>query len=769
MFSQRVVIVAVVAVVSLPAHSGVHQAPTGAAETAVGPMSYASEGAASCTHPLFANPRYAAGDGPSSAAIGDLDGVNGPDLAVANPSSDAVSVLLNQGDGTFAAPEAYAAGYHPSSVAIGDLDGVNGPDLAVAYQGPITGTEGYVSVLLNQGDGTFAAAVAYVTGYGPESVAIGDLDGANGPDLAVAYWDDDQLGGGVSVLLNQGDGTFSAAVANWSVGMWPYSVAVGDLDGVNGPDLAVAHRGLEDFASGDVSVLLNQGDGTFAGPEAYDAGYHPSSVAIGDLDGVNGPDLAVAYRDHWQNPGGGRVSVLLNQGDGTFGGGGAYAAANEPFSVAVEDLDGVNGPDLAVANVASDDVSVLLNQGDGTFAVPVAYAAGNEPEAVAIGDLDGVNGADLTVANWWSDDVLVLLNQGDGTFAPAVAYAAGNGPEAVAIGDLDGVNGPDLAVANVASSDNVSVLLNQGDGTFAPAVAYTAGWYPLSVAVGDLDGVNGPDLAVANRHSDDVSVLLNQGEGTFGAAVAYAAGNEPEAVAIGDLDGGNGPDLAVAGSGVLVLLNQGDGTFAPAVAYDAGRVLSVAVGDLDGVNGPDLAMAYEGHFPDWDGGVSVLLNQGDGTFAAAIAYRPGEHLTSVAIGDLDGVNGSDLAVANASSDAVSVLLNQGDGTFAAAVAYAAGNGPVSVAIGDLDGANGPDLAVANRYSDDVAVLLNLCASEPCPWDLNGNGFVWIFDLLLLLFSWGPCDGDCPADFDGDGFVGILDFLDQIWHFGPCPD
>ena len=26
----------------------------------------------------------------------------------------------------------------------------------------------------------------------------------------------------------------------------------------------------------------------------------------------------------------------------------------------------------------------------------------------------------------------------------------------------------------------------------------------------------------------------------------------------------------------------------------------------------------------------------------------------------------------------------------------------------------------------------------CPWDLNGNGFVWIFDLVLLLLSWGPC-------------------------------
>ncbi|MHC4588076.1 MAG: right-handed parallel beta-helix repeat-containing protein [Planctomycetota bacterium] len=56
---------------------------------------------------------------------------------------------------------------------------------------------------------------------------------------------------------------------------------------------------------------------------------------------------------------------------------------------------------------------------------------------------------------------------------------------------------------------------------------------------------------------------------------------------------------------------------------------------------------------------------------------------------------------------------------------------------------------------------------PCPWDLNGNGHVWIVDLLLLLMSWGPCD-DCPADFDGNGSVGVMDLLDLLCHWGPCP-
>ncbi len=191
--------------------------------------------------------------------------------------------------------------------------------------------------------------------------------------------------------------------------------------------------------------------------------------------------------------------------------------------------------------------------------------------------------------------------------------------------------------------------------------------------------------------------------------------------------------------------------------------ISVAIGDLDGVNGPDLAVAKA----LFCGDVSVLLNQGDGTFAAAVAYDVGGVPRSVAIADLDGVNGPDLAVANAADDDVSVLLNQGDGTFAAAVAYAAGDFPRSVAIGDLDGVNGPDLAVANRFSNDVWVLLNLCTTQVCPWDLDGDGGVEMADLQMLIVQWRTNPGG-PPDFDGDGEVAVPDLLQMLARWGPCP-
>ncbi len=76
---------------------------------------------------------------------------------------------------------------------------------------------------------------------------------------------------------------------------------------------------------------------------------------------------------------------------------------------------------------------------------------------------------------------------------------------------------------------------------------------------------------------------------------------------------------------------------------------------------------------------------GDGPLFPGAEYAAGSYPTSVAIGDLDGDQVADLAVANLNSDDVSVLLGVGDGTFAAAVHYPAGDGPYFVAIGALDG------------------------------------------------------------------------------------
>ena len=235
---------------------------------------------------------------------------------------------------------------------------------------------------------------------------------------------------------------------------------------------------------------------------------------------------------------------------------------------------------------------------------------------------------------------------------------------------------------------------------------YLASWVSDCNANGipDFDEITGGSTADCNDNGVPDECDLAGGI-SFETPVSYATGVGPYSVAMGDLDDNDHVDLAVAnlsGDSLSVLLNQTDGTFAAAVSYAVGdRPHSVAIGDLDQNSYEDLAVANL--FTD---DVSVLLNHGDGTFAAAVSYAVGDSPHSVAIGDLDRDGHEDLAVGSFNSEDVTVLLNHGDGTFAAGLSYAAGGGPYSVAIGDLDHDGYGDVAVANYVTDDVSVLLN---------------------------------------------------------------
>ncbi len=350
----------------------------------------------SCATSFAAAVNYGVGSSPFSVATGDVNGDGQPDLAVANFSSNNVSVLLGNTNGTFAAAVNYAVGVQPYAVTIGDLNGDGRLDLAVANNG-----SNNVSVRLGNGDGTFAAAVNYNSGGGPTSVAIGDVNGDGRPDLAVANSNVNN----VSVLLGIGSpssGTFAAAV-NYGVGSGPISVAIGDVNGDGRLDFAVANQ-----LSNNVSVRLGNGNGTFAATVNYAVGTQPTSVAIGDVNGDGRPDLAVA------NFTTANVSVLLGNGppnSGTFAAAINYAAGAGPRSVSIGDVNGDSRPDLAVVNQNSFNVSVLPGNGNGTFAAAVNYAAGGTPASVDISDVSGDSKPDLVVAKQ-SGNVSVLVNNG---------------------------------------------------------------------------------------------------------------------------------------------------------------------------------------------------------------------------------------------------------------------------------------------------------------------------------------------------------------------
>ena len=321
-------------------------------------------------------------------------------------------------------------------------------------------------------------------------------------------------------------------------GMYPYSLAVADFNGDGIPDVAVANSN-----SNNLTILLGNGDGTFtATASSPQTGGSPFFVTVGDFNRDGKVDLAVA------NVNTNSVTILLGNGDGTFT---ATASSpqtgNGPESIAVGDFNGDGIQDLAVSNASSNTVTILLGNGDGSF-TPTALTpqTGNDPKTIVTGDFNGDGIADLAVTNYWGNTVTILLGNGDGTFAQTSSPSTGSYPSSLAIGDFNGDGIRDLAVTNGAS-DTVTVLLGNGDGTFtASASQPQTGTEPLSITVGDFNGDGKQDLAIANEYSSSVTILLGNGDGTFTAGGNPSTGIDPASIAAGDFNGDGIPDLVAA-------------------------------------------------------------------------------------------------------------------------------------------------------------------------------------------------------------------------------
>jgi len=713
---------------------------------------------------------YSTGGFAAAVAVADVNKDGKLDLVVANSFSNTVGVLLGNGDGTFQAVQTFGSGGSSAvSIAVADVNRDGNPDILVANGcfSDFDCSTGAAAVLLGNGDGTFQTATPYASGGfgGSTSIAVADVNADGKPDLLVSnFCASGSSGNGctnnagsVGVLLGNGDGTFQPAVTYASGGMLAEWLTVADVNGDGKPDLLVANNcaslSSPVCTGGGVGVLLGNGDGTFQsaltqalnGPFAF-------SIAVSDVNGDGKPDLVVSSRG---------IQILLGHGDGTFQAPKSYSATGyNTFSVAVTDISGDGVPDVVAVNNCAGPVcdsdsqfQVFLGEGHGQFRAAPAYdTRAFVTSAVISADVNGDGKADLLMANQCANSLCahgsvgVRLGKGDGTFQPPRLNASRNLLYSIATADVNGDGKLDLLVAGAdpnTSAGSVGVLLGNGDGTFQAIHNYSSGgFFAFSVAVADVNGDGKPDLIVANNCGDilncfsdqdngSIGVLLGNGDGTFQAAQTYFSGGfYATSVTVADVNGDRKPDLVVANrclttspgcfvtppalGAIAVLLGNGDGTFQTPQSYSSGgyEALSVAVGDLNGDGKPDLVSlngcADQGCV---NGGVGVLLGNGDGTFRAAVAtpafgpaqISPGEQL---ALADFNGDGIPDIA-----SGAIGALLRgKGNGSFQPAVALGA-IGPAT-GVGDLNGDGKPDVAVSGDSDWGVTILLSTVDNTP---------------------------------------------------------
>jgi hypothetical protein len=346
------------------------------------------------------------------------------------------------------------------------------------------------------------------------------------------------------------EGNYFLPIQAYPTGSTPYYVATGDFNGDGILDLAVANDGTD-----TVSVLLGNGDGTFGNKTDYTVGSGPICILAADLNNDGVLDLATTAQNSLV------ADVLFGDGHGGFGAAQSYPVGPNPNSIAAGDLNGDGWPDLAVTNYSGDTtVTVLINQGDGTFQPLPGMSALTGAIFVAIADFDHDCTADLAVVEQGSTAVRIFPGYGDGGFGPSTlwSFTAGGGPTATALGDYNEDGWLDFAMSDFYGND-LGLLLSDGNGGYVTGVAHPAGFASNSAATADLDGDGHLDLLVANSSSQFLTMLLGHGDGTFEAAPNIPAGNGSQCVVIADFNGDGLPDAVVAESadnGVGVLIHR---------------------------------------------------------------------------------------------------------------------------------------------------------------------------------------------------------------------
>lgn len=477
----------------------------------------------------------------------------------------------------------FPVGYLSRSPRVADLNTDGHLDVICVNTG-VNGLGGSVSVLMGNGDGTLQPKVDYEV-TSPRDAALVHVNSDGWLDLVVCGYEG---GSGYLVILwGLPDGSFVGRIKTLFTG-YPWSMDCGDLTGDGHTDVAIASTA---DAGAWLRIYPGHGDGTFGPPGSY-PGPYAHDLEICDLNNDGRPDVI----ESGVLPDG--VIVRLNLGAGALGHATGWTAGRTPNGLLLQDVteDGVIDITVASSETYIDSgIWILPGIGDGTFQEAIFLPDPADLNGVTSGDFDGDGVIDL-VAICHCNQISWFKGRGGGAFDASKKFITLDSPTGIEAADFNHDGRPDIVVSG-RNSAAVAIHASLPDSAFGPWERIPAGHGPHGLAAADFNLDQMIDLAIPNLQSSSFSILLGRPSGTFDLPLSATISAGPWAADAADFDGDGFPDLAIAqlsGKRVTLMKGLGDGTFSVFLDLPLeDRPMAVLLKDLSADGRIDLVVGLE--------------------------------------------------------------------------------------------------------------------------------------------------------------------------------
>ncbi len=428
----------------------------------------------------------------AALAVTDLNGDGRPDLVYYGDTKDLI-VIYNQGTNGWSEPKRWHiedGRMDANSLITGDLNGDGRPDIA------LLGDNGSLYFLPQSAEHTFGEPQKISYSGTPKAVQIVDVDGDGKNDLLLVDWDSPTP---FRFRLQNAVGELGPEIYFKTPAMRSY--CTGDLESKDKTYLITIAQSsgraeVSQFTRKPSEVLsgaFKQGQFQLLPLKKTDTAQR--GLLWADVNGDKRPDLLVAQ------PESGQLSVYLQQADGSLAAPKTFPSLAGVSQIAVADWNGDGAAEIFLLSRDENAVGVTHFDKDGHLPFPTLIPLDGKPLALVTGALKPGGKPVLAMLVDKDGQRSLLIRSADGkTKSQKLGPNFKSNPATFAFQDVnqDGLN--DLVV--LIPYEKIKVLLQKANGDFdeqdidPPGGALEQPW----LASADVDGDGKPELLLPQKN-----------------------------------------------------------------------------------------------------------------------------------------------------------------------------------------------------------------------------------------------------------------------------